>query len=124
MSQVGAISPQPILPILMRHNLRGHCLCLPPRHTTIRGASDEHQSHRSLIIIGGHADKEGERTILKAVAQCACGENGRPVIVTVASNQPEELGREYRALFKDLGVGDVQSEDISVIGSMIRKVVP
>jgi cyanophycinase len=65
-----------------------------------------------LIIIGGHEDKEGERTILKAVAQRARGEHGRLVIVTVASNQPEELGHEYRALFKDLGVGDVDVVDI------------
>jgi cyanophycinase len=65
-----------------------------------------------LIIIGGHEDKEGERTILKAMAQRARGEHGRLVIVTVASQMPEELGREYRALFKDLGVRDVDVVDI------------
>jgi cyanophycinase len=65
-----------------------------------------------LIIIGGHEDKEGERTILKAVAHRAHGDRGRLVIVTVASQQPEELGREYRALFKDLGVGEVDVVDI------------
>ena len=65
-----------------------------------------------LIIIGGHEDKEGERTILKAVAQRARGTHGHLVIVTVASNLPEELGPEYRALFKDLGVQDVTVIDI------------
>jgi len=65
-----------------------------------------------LIIIGGHEDKEGEQTILKAVAQRARGHNGRLVTVTVASNEPEELGREYRALFKDLGVAQVDVVDI------------
>jgi cyanophycinase len=65
-----------------------------------------------LIIIGGHEDKEGERTILKAVAHRARGDHGRLVIVTVASNQPEELGSQYRALFKDLGVGEVDVVDI------------
>jgi cyanophycinase len=65
-----------------------------------------------LIIIGGHEDKEGERTILKAVAQRARGDNGRLVIVTVASNLPEELGREYRALFTDLGVKHIDVVDI------------
>src|SRR5690349_5626589 len=65
-----------------------------------------------LIIIGGHEDKEGERTILKAVAHRARGDNGRLVIVTVASQLPEELGHEYRALFKDLGVTDVDVVDI------------
>jgi len=65
-----------------------------------------------LIIIGGHEEKQGERTILKAVAQRARGEHGRLVIVTVASQMPEELGSEYRALFKDLGVRDVDVVDI------------
>lgn len=65
-----------------------------------------------LIIIGGHEEKQGERAILKMVAQQARGERGRLVIVTVASNQPEELGPEYRALFKELGVGQVDVIDI------------
>lgn len=65
-----------------------------------------------LIIIGGREDKEGERTILKAVAHRARGGNRRLVIVTVASQLPQELGREYRALFKDLGVGNVDVVDI------------
>lgn len=65
-----------------------------------------------LIIIGGHEDKQGERTILKTVAHRARGEHGRLVIVTVASQLPEELGHEYRALFKELGVGDVDVVDI------------
>jgi cyanophycinase len=65
-----------------------------------------------LIIIGGHENKEGEQTILRAVAQRARGSDGRLVLVTVASNQPEELGREYRALFKQLGVGQVDVVDI------------
>jgi len=65
-----------------------------------------------LIIIGGHEDKEGERTILKAVAQRARGDNGHLAIVTVASNEPEELGREYRALFTALGVKQIEIVDI------------
>jgi cyanophycinase len=65
-----------------------------------------------LIIIGGHEDKEGERTILKAVAQRTLGDRGQLAIVTVASNLPEELGREYQALFKELGVKHVEVVDI------------
>lgn len=70
------------------------------------------KSKGRLIIIGGHEQKEGERAILKTVAQRARGDSGRLVIITVASNQPEELGAEYRALFKDLGVGHVDVVDI------------
>jgi cyanophycinase len=65
-----------------------------------------------LIIIGGHEDKQGEQTILKAVARRAHGADGRLVVVTVASDEPEELGREYRRLFKELGVGHVDVVDI------------
>src|SRR5215211_6996477 len=65
-----------------------------------------------LIIIGGHEDKEGESTILKAVAQRAHGDRGHLVIVTVASNEPEELAHEYRALFTNLGVKQVEVVDI------------
>jgi cyanophycinase len=65
-----------------------------------------------LIIIGGHEQKDGEETILKAVAQRARGEQGRLAIVTVATQHPEELGRKYRALFRGLGVGQVDVVDI------------
>jgi cyanophycinase len=65
-----------------------------------------------LIIIGGHEEKQGERTILKAVAERARGEHGSLVIVTVASQMPEELGHEYRELFTDLGVKHVDVVDI------------
>jgi cyanophycinase len=79
-----------------------------------------------LIIIGGHEQKQGERTILKAVAQRARGERGHLAIITVASSQPEELGREYRAIFKDLGVGqvdviDIRTRDEAADEKLIRK---
>ena len=40
-----------------------------------------------LIIIGGHEDKEGDKTILKEVA--ARVKDGKLVIATVASHQPD-----------------------------------
>jgi len=77
-----------------------------------KGQAMSNQPKGRLIIIGGHEDKEGERTILKAVAQPAHRDRGHLVIVTVASNLPEELGHEYRALFKELGVGQIDVVDI------------
>ncbi len=65
-----------------------------------------------LIIIGGHEEKQGEQTILKAVAQRARSDRSRLAIVTVATNQPEEIGREYRELFMELGVKHVEIVDI------------
>src|SRR4051794_34491711 len=98
----------------MRYNRRIMALFVP--HAQAHSQHEEQAMSTKpkgrLIVIGGHEDKQGERTILKAVAHRAHGEHGRLVIVTVASNQPEELGREYRAVFKDLGVGEVDVVDI------------
>jgi cyanophycinase len=58
-----------------------------------------------LIIIGGHEDKEGEREILRAVAEVVDG--GKLVIATVASHQPEGYFDAYWRAFADLGVTDL-----------------
>lgn len=59
----------------------------------------------SLIAIGGHEDKEGERVILRAVADRLKG--GRLVVATVASHQPEGYFDAYRAAFGAIGVTDL-----------------
>lgn len=59
-----------------------------------------------LIIIGGHEDKTGDRLILRAVAKEV--KRGALVVVTAASSEPDELWREYRKIFHDLGVDDVR----------------
>jgi cyanophycinase len=56
----------------------------------------------TLIIIGGHEDKEQDRKILKEVAR-RVGQ-GKLVIATIATAEPEESWREYRQIFKTLGV--------------------
>lgn len=58
-----------------------------------------------LIIIGGHEDKSGDRTILREVARRLSG--GRLVIATVASHEPEGYFDTYRKAFRDLGVGEL-----------------
>ncbi|MBO9560338.1 MAG: cyanophycinase [Caulobacter sp.] len=58
-----------------------------------------------LIIIGGHEDKEGDKTILRAVAQRLDG--GRLVVATVASRAPEGYFETYQKAFSDLGVTDL-----------------
>ena len=57
-----------------------------------------------LIIIGGHEDKEGDRVILKEVA---CRLEGRLVIATIASHQPEGYFDAYQGAFGALGVTDL-----------------
>ncbi|HEX6289625.1 MAG TPA: cyanophycinase [Herpetosiphonaceae bacterium] len=66
----------------------------------------------ALIIIGGHEDKEGDQEILKEVARRARRASGRIVVVTVASQEPQELADEYRAVFSELGVKRVDVLDI------------
>jgi cyanophycinase len=58
-----------------------------------------------LLIIGGHEDKDGDRTILKALARLLDG--GRLVIATVASHQPEGYFDAYKEAFAGLGVTDL-----------------
>jgi cyanophycinase len=59
----------------------------------------------TLIAIGGHEDKEGERVILSAVAERLRG--GRLVVATVASKEPQEYIEAYRKAFGALGVQDI-----------------
>lgn len=58
----------------------------------------------TLIIIGGHEDKEGDRTILKEVARRVG--KGRLVIASVASHEPKGYFENYQKAFADLGVTD------------------
>ena len=58
-----------------------------------------------LIVIGGHEDKEGDRIILKAVAERLKG--GKLVLATVASHQPDGYFESYQAAFADLGITDL-----------------
>lgn len=65
-----------------------------------------------LIIIGGHEDKECGEEILKLVAQRARGKDNSVAVVTVATQQPKQVGEEYQKLFKELGVQQVEVIDI------------
>ena len=57
-----------------------------------------------LVVVGGHEDKEGERTILKEVARRA---GGKLVVATVASRVPEEYFAQYHEVFTAEGVAEV-----------------
>jgi cyanophycinase len=58
----------------------------------------------SLIIIGGHEDKSGDKVILSEVARRAKQGRGRLLITAVASQLPDEMEAEYRKVFGELGV--------------------
>ncbi len=58
-----------------------------------------------LIIIGGHEDKDGDKTILREVASRV--QDGKLVIATVASHQPEGYFDAYEKAFGALGVDNL-----------------
>jgi cyanophycinase len=65
-----------------------------------------------LIIIGGHENRDGDPKILEEVAKEANRKKGSLVIVTVATQLPEEISQEYREVFKKLGVEKIDVLDI------------
>jgi len=62
----------------------------------------------SLIIIGGAEDKKNEQVILKEFVRMSGSEKAKIVIMTVATELPEEVGSEYIKIFKAL-MGDQAS---------------
>jgi cyanophycinase len=60
----------------------------------------------TLIAIGGHEDKEGDRTILKEVARRVNG--GVLVLATVASHEPGGYLEAYEKAFEGLGIPEIR----------------
>jgi len=60
----------------------------------------------TLVIIGGHEDRTGEKKILRAVAE-RLGDDGKIVVCTIASSEPQSLWEEYEAAFRAIGVPHV-----------------
>lgn len=80
----------------------------------------------TLIIIGGHEDKKGERLILKEVVHCVG--KGRLALITVATEHPEETAAEYRRVLADLGlfhmdVVDIRSREESSQPDNVQKIM-
>src|SRR5438309_7474681 len=67
----------------------------------------EQRHDGTLIIIGGHEDRDpkSNRTILREVARRV--RKGKLVLATVASRQPEGYFDEYQKAFDDLEVGEL-----------------
>ncbi|HEX8523165.1 MAG TPA: cyanophycinase [Tepidisphaeraceae bacterium] len=65
-----------------------------------------------LIIIGGREEKrpDRDRHIVEEVAKAA--HNGRLIVLTAATQLPEELWEDYRKVFKELGVKNVELLDV------------
>jgi cyanophycinase len=66
-----------------------------------------------LVVIGGGEDKKDDCGILKEFIRLARGARARIVVMTVATDKPDELGKEYVGAFKRLGVDEVRVVDVS-----------
>jgi cyanophycinase len=66
-----------------------------------------------LVAVGGAEDKEGDCVILKEFVRLAKGAKARVVVMTVATDHPVEAGREYKNVFRRLGVDDTEVLDVS-----------
>jgi cyanophycinase len=64
----------------------------------------------TLIVIGGHEDKTGEKKILSEVSRRVG--SGKLVVATAATDSPDELWEEYQKLFKALGVKRIGHLDV------------
>jgi cyanophycinase len=60
----------------------------------------------TLIVIGGREDKFGEKKILKEIAQHV--KRSKLVLASVASDLPNEVWHEYRQIFHELGVKNIE----------------
>ncbi|MGB9866616.1 MAG: cyanophycinase [Bacillota bacterium] len=61
----------------------------------------------NLLIIGGAEDKTGDRLILRTFLKLAGGEQSKICVMTVATARPEETGRTYLNVFRELGAAKV-----------------
>src|SRR4028119_1324794 len=69
---------------------------------------------RGLLFVGGGGeDKEGDCTILAEFVRLAGGRRARLVVMTVATDEPEEVGKEYQRVFRRLGAKSVRVVDVS-----------
>ncbi len=65
-----------------------------------------------LVIIGGAEDKHGESVILKQAPEML-DENDILTVLTTATEQPEQAGRDYIEVFRRIGVENVKVLDIN-----------
>jgi cyanophycinase len=60
----------------------------------------------SLLIVGGHEDKKGEKVILRAFVKMV-GKSSKVVVATVASQQAKTMFEEYETALRGLGMRHV-----------------
>ena len=62
-----------------------------------------------LVIIGGAEDKSNDCEILRRTSDLAGGKDGKIIILTVATDYPSQVGKEYKYLFNKMGVSNIDT---------------
>jgi cyanophycinase len=78
------------------------------------------EDQATLVLIGGHEDKEGNREILSRFVELAGGHDAKITIMTSASKKPNKVGEEYRETFRQLDVNEVNVFHIGENGNADR----
>jgi cyanophycinase len=60
-----------------------------------------------LIPIGGGEDKKEHKTVLARVIRETGKKRPKICVITIATNLPKEVGADYRAAFRDLGIDKI-----------------
>src|SRR4051812_13993077 len=79
----------------------------------VKTASRATRRDGALVLIGGAEDRLGEARILTEFCRLAGAAKARIVVVTVASEQPVELGNDYLRVFKRIGCKEAIRLDIA-----------
>jgi cyanophycinase len=75
------------------------------REVPLRPGDPRHRPKGTLLIIGGHEDKEDDRLILRRVAEHVGSE--KLVVATLASDEAQESWEDYERVFRNIGVRHV-----------------
>ena len=71
------------------------------------------EARGTLVAIGGAEDYEGEMIVQKEFVRLAGGAKARVVIMTIATDDPSEAAKKWKAVYRKLGVDDVKAVDVS-----------
>jgi cyanophycinase len=81
------------------------------REEPLRPGDPRHRPKGTLLIIGGHEDKEDDRLILRRVAEHVGSE--KLVVATLASGEAQEAWEDYERVFRNIGVRHVYHLKVS-----------
>lgn len=79
------------------------------------------EARGKLVVVGGAEDREGDCLILKEFIRFSKGPKARIVVITAATDQPEEVGADYMKVFRHLGVDEVKVVDVSSRGDALAE---